>query len=90
MAGAAGGALQTGQRLGAAVGTAALPGIFYLVLGRGADYRAALATALGAALAGMAAALALAAFDRKRDRRRPHPHGSPDGVANDPMHSQQT
>jgi EmrB/QacA subfamily drug resistance transporter len=91
MAGAAGGALQTGQRLGAAVGTAALPGIFYLVLGRAGDYRAALATALGSALAGMAAALALAAFDWKRDRRRPHPHGSrPDGVANDPMHSQQT
>ncbi|CAM5734740.1 hypothetical protein SFUMM280S_09315 [Streptomyces fumanus] len=32
MAGAAGGALQTGQRLGGAVGTAALPGLFYLVL----------------------------------------------------------
>ncbi|CAM5582956.1 MFS transporter OS=Streptomyces tendae OX=1932 GN=GUR47_05040 PE=4 SV=1 [Streptomyces tendae] len=32
MAGAAGGALQTGQRLGGAVGTAALPGLFYLTL----------------------------------------------------------
>jgi MFS family permease len=33
MAGAAGAALQTGQRVGAAVGTATLPGLFYLVLG---------------------------------------------------------
>jgi MFS family permease len=33
MAGVAGGALQTGQRLGAAVGTATLPGLYYLTLG---------------------------------------------------------
>jgi MFS family permease len=33
MVGAAGAALQTGQRVGAAVGTATLPGLFYLVLG---------------------------------------------------------
>ena len=32
MAGSAGGALQTGQRFGAAIGTAALPGVFYAVL----------------------------------------------------------
>ena len=29
MAGSAGGALQTGQRIGGAIGTAALPGVFY-------------------------------------------------------------
>ncbi|MGW0605819.1 MFS transporter [Streptomyces sp. NPDC002640] len=70
MAGAAGGALQTGQRLGAAVGTAALPGLFYLVLARDDDnFRDALAIALGAALIGMTAALGLAVADWRRDRR---------------------
>ncbi|OIK02146.1 MFS transporter [Streptomyces monashensis] len=68
MAGAAGGALQTGQRLGAAVGTAALPGLFYVTLGRNGHYPAALFTAIGAALIGMAASLALAAYDWRRDR----------------------
>ncbi|KUN01155.1 MFS transporter [Streptomyces yokosukanensis] len=91
MAGAAGGALQTGQRLGAAVGTAALPGLFYLVLGRSHDYRGALVTALGTALVGMLAALALATLDWRRDRRT---HGSrrgrPDEVAHDPTHARQT
>ncbi|WP_369386994.1 MFS transporter [Streptomyces sp. CG1] len=91
MAGAAGGALQTGQRLGAAVGTAALPGLFYLVLGRSHDYRGALVTALGAALVGMAASLALATFDWQRDRRMRGPHrGCPDEVAHNPMHARQT
>ncbi|OLZ61962.1 MFS transporter [Streptomyces sp. IMTB 2501] len=91
MAGAAGGALQTGQRLGAAMGTAALPGLFYLVLGRSHDYRGALDTALGAALVGMAASLALATFDRQRDRRTRGTHrGCPDEVAHNPMHARQT
>ncbi|MEU6589689.1 MFS transporter [Streptomyces sp. NPDC046881] len=91
MAGAAGGALQTGQRLGAALGTAALPGLFYLVLGRSHDYRGALVTALGAALVGMAASLALAAADWQRDRRANRPRrGCPEEVANDPVHARQT
>ncbi|MGW0882515.1 MFS transporter [Streptomyces sp. NPDC002671] len=91
MAGAAGGALQTGQRLGAAVGTAALPGLFYLVLGKGDDYRGAVVTALGAALVGMAASLALATFDWRRDRRIRRPHRKcPDEVANQPVHARQT
>ncbi|WP_030816376.1 MFS transporter [Streptomyces sp. NRRL F-2799] len=92
MAGAAGGALQTGQRLGAAVGTAALPGLFYVVLGStGGDYRTALVTALVAALIGMAASLALAAFDWRRDRpgRRSHKK-CPDEVANTPVHARHT
>ncbi len=90
MAGAAGGALQTGQRLGAAVGTAALPGLFYLVLGGGDDYRGALVAALGAGLVGMAASLALAASDYRRDRRMRRPHATcPDDVANSPMHARQ-
>ncbi|MBL1082449.1 MFS transporter [Streptomyces actinomycinicus] len=91
MAGAAGGALQTGQRLGAALGTAALPGLFYLVLGRSHDYRGALVTALVAGLVGMLASLALALFDWHRDRPRGRPHRKcPEEVANDPVHSRQT
>ncbi|KUN31388.1 MFS transporter [Streptomyces corchorusii] len=91
MAGAAGGALQTGQRLGATLGTAALPGLFYLVLGRSHDYRGALVTALCAALVGMVASLALATFDWQRDRRSSHPHRKcPDEVAHDPVHARQT
>ncbi|MEU4485724.1 MFS transporter [Streptomyces purpurascens] len=91
MAGAAGGALQTGQRLGAAVGTAVLPGLFYLMLGGSDDYRGALVIALGAALVGMAAALALATFDWRRDRRSRQAHGTcPEDVANSPVHARQT
>ncbi|MET8771037.1 MFS transporter [Streptomyces sp. NPDC004658] len=91
MAGAAGGALQTGQRLGATLGTAALPGLFYLVLGRGHDYRGAVVTALCAALAGMVASLALATYDWQRDRRTRRPdRACPDEVAHDPVHARQT
>ncbi|MGV9405374.1 MFS transporter [Streptomyces sp. NPDC003667] len=91
MAGAAGGALQTGQRLGAAVGTAALPGLFYLVLGRSHDYHGALFAALGAALVGMAASLALATSDWRRDRRISGPRRKcPDEVANSPVNARQT
>jgi MFS family permease len=91
MAGAAGGALQTGQRLGAAVGTAALPGLFYLLLGRNHDYRTAVGTALGAAFIGMAASLALATFDWRRDRRTRTPHRKcPDEIAHNPMHARHT
>ncbi|WP_327665119.1 MFS transporter [Streptomyces sp. NBC_00498] len=91
MAGAAGGALQTGQRLGAAVGTAALPGLFYLVLGEGEDYRGALAIALGTALIGMAASLVLATFDWRRDRLARGSHRAcPQELENDPVHSRQT
>jgi EmrB/QacA subfamily drug resistance transporter len=69
MAGAAGGALQTGQRLGGAVGTAALPGLFYLVLsGTGHDYRAAVALSVGSGVAFMLCALAVAVVDLRRDR----------------------
>ncbi|MGW4172707.1 MFS transporter [Streptomyces chartreusis] len=91
MAGAAGGALQTGQRLGAAVGTAALPGLFYMVLGSGDDYQGALVIALGTAIAGMLTSLALAVFDWRRDRRPRGMHGKcSEEVANSPMHSRQS
>ncbi|MEW2166752.1 MFS transporter [Streptomyces sp. NPDC007084] len=69
MAGAAGGALQTAQRLGGAVGTAALPGLFYLVLGtEHRDYRSAVALAVGAGTVAILGALALAVYDWRRDR----------------------
>lgn len=91
MAGAAGGALQTGQRLGAAVGTAALPGLFYMVLGSCDDYQGALVVALGTAIAGMLASLALATFDWRRDRRIRGRHGKcTEEAANSPVHSRQS
>jgi MFS family permease len=68
MAGSAGGALQTGQRFGAAIGTAVLPGLFYLVLSStGNDFRAAVAVALGVAVVGVAAALIIAVVDWRRE-----------------------
>jgi len=71
MAGSAGGALQTGQRFGAAIGTATLPGLFYLVLSStGNDFRAAVTLALAAAVVGVAAALVIAVVDL---RRQAHP-----------------
>ncbi|MFF4906112.1 MFS transporter [Streptomyces sp. NPDC001260] len=70
MAGAAGGALQTGQRLGGAVGTAALPGVFYVVLAApGHDYHLAVATAVGLGVLPVLCSFALAVHDWRRDRR---------------------
>ncbi|MFD0318929.1 MFS transporter [Streptomyces flavalbus] len=69
MAGAAGGALQTGQRLGGAVGTAALPGLFYLVLAQDDDqYRTAVAVAVLCGVLPVLAALVLAVRDWRRHR----------------------
>jgi MFS family permease len=70
MAGSAGGALQTGQRFGAAIGTATLPGLFYLVLAStGNDFRAAVAVALAAAVVGLAVTLVIAVLDWRREVR---------------------
>jgi EmrB/QacA subfamily drug resistance transporter len=71
MAGSAGGALQTGQRFGAAIGTATLPALFYLVLAStGNDFRSAIAAALGAAVLGVAAALVVAVIEWRREVHR--------------------
>ncbi len=85
MAGAAGGGLQTAQRFGAVIGTAALPGLFYVVLGAtGEDYPVAAAAGLGVALVGIAAALVLAVVDLRHGRRQ----DAADAAARDDPHAQ--
>ncbi|TCO53094.1 MFS transporter [Actinocrispum wychmicini] len=68
MAGAAGGALQTGQRVGTAVGAALLVAAFHSGADSG-DYQAGLAIAMGAAVVIISIALALA-IREFRGRRR--------------------
>ncbi|SDF14266.1 MFS transporter [Pseudonocardia oroxyli] len=64
MAGSAGGALQTGQRVGAAIGTALVAGVFYGVLAAaGNSYPAAIAGALALAVLTTVVALAVAVAD---------------------------
>jgi EmrB/QacA subfamily drug resistance transporter len=71
MAGAAGGAVQTAQRIGGAIGTAVLTAIFYEVLvSTGHDYPAAISDALLAAVGFMVLALLLALAEA---RHRPRP-----------------
>ncbi|MCZ2805390.1 MFS transporter [Modestobacter sp. VKM Ac-2983] len=70
MAGSAGGALQTFQRFGGAIGTAALPALYYLVLGAtDQQYPLAAAAALSVAVVASLAALVIGAFDWRHDRR---------------------
>jgi MFS family permease len=69
MAGAAGGALQTAQRVGAAIGTAVLATIFYRVLTQsGRDYATAVSDTLLCASALMLLALLIASADLLRHR----------------------
>jgi len=72
MGGAAGGALQTVQRIGSAIGTAALANIFYAVLGPGPrrDYARAVSDTVLAAAATMLLALLLAVTELARRRAR--------------------
>jgi EmrB/QacA subfamily drug resistance transporter len=71
MAGAAGGALQTAQRIGSAVGTAVLATVYYQVLtGTGQDHSAAASDALLAACGFMTLALLLAVAELARGSRR--------------------
>lgn len=67
-AGSAGGAMQTGNRVGAAIGTAGLAGLFYAVLDATGDHRSAVAAALGAALVAVGCALAIGLAEWRRDR----------------------
>ncbi len=71
MAGAAGGTLQTAQRVGSAIGTGALAAVFYAVLARtGRDYRAAVAAALLCTCGFMLLALVAAGVEMARRRAR--------------------
>lgn len=67
MAGAAGGALQTGQRIGAAVGTAVLATVFYALV---PGYPAAIAAALLTAVGFVALALVVAVLELRARRVR--------------------
>jgi EmrB/QacA subfamily drug resistance transporter len=88
LAGAAGGALQTGQRLGGAVGTAVLPGLFYAVLASsGGDFRAAVSLSVGAGVLAMVAALIVAMVDWWRSRGRVGIPPCPPEVAHSPAHA---
>ncbi len=68
--GVAGGTLQTGQRVGGAIGTALLPGLFYLVLA-GDNAHRAVAVALAGAMVVVVLALVVAVADRRAGDRRP-------------------
>jgi EmrB/QacA subfamily drug resistance transporter len=79
MAGAAGGALQTAQRIGSAIGTALLASIFYLVLaGGGHAYPAAISVALLCASGLMLLALLLAIAELRHRRARPASAAQPE------------
>jgi MFS family permease len=84
MAGSAGGALQTGQRIGGAIGTAALPGVFYAVLATGKDFPEAASVAVGAAVVSLLAALAVAVVDWQAGRRRAQAVGAAPEAVPDP------
>jgi EmrB/QacA subfamily drug resistance transporter len=79
MAGAAGGALQTAQRIGAALGTAILATVYYHALtGSGRDFRAAVSDALVCAAGLMLLALVTAVAELIERRRRSLPSAPPD------------
>lgn len=69
MAGSAGGALQTGQRVGSAIGTALLAGVFYAVLAAtGTDYPVAVSIAIGGAALAVTIALGIGIGEWRRGR----------------------
>ncbi len=72
MAGSAGGALQTGQRIGAAIGGAGLAGMFYVLLSAHRSYADAVAATIGLAAVIGAGALAIGVADWRADRRVAH------------------
>lgn len=70
MGGAAAGALQTGQRIGAAIGTSLLAAVFYGVLARGGGFQNAVVAALLTATTLICLALAVAVAELRARRRR--------------------
>lgn len=70
MAGSAGGALQTGQRIGSAVGTAVLASAFRVTVNRShGDFPVAATVAIGCAIVIMAIALGVAIYELRVGRR---------------------
>ncbi len=70
MGGAAAGALQTGQRIGSAVGTATLAAVFYGVVSHSGHYRTAIASALLTGTGFVCLALLVAVLELRLRRRR--------------------
>lgn len=70
MAGVAGGALQTGQRIGTAIGTVVLASIFHAVLGANGGYQSALTAAMLCAAGLTCSALLLAVIELRARRNR--------------------
>ncbi|HEY0494273.1 MAG TPA: MFS transporter [Kutzneria sp.] len=64
IAGVAGGALQTGQRIGTAIGTAVLATVFYSAVGSG--FPAAVSTTLWCAIGFMLVAIVIAGYELRR------------------------
>ena len=84
MAGAAGGALQTAQRIGGAIGAATLVTVFYHVLADGHDFSTAISDTLISAAGFMLLALLMATAEVARRRRhgpRPAPQEQPEPQA---------
>ncbi|EMD23676.1 MFS transporter [Amycolatopsis azurea] len=70
MAGVAGGALQTGQRIGTAIGTVVLASVFHAVLGANGGYSSALTAAMLCAAGLTCSALLLAVIELRARRKR--------------------
>lgn len=87
MGGAAAGALQTGQRIGSAIGTAALAAVFYSVLSHSGRFQSAIAAALLTGTGFVCLALIVAMLELRARRRRAAP-AKPDAatVAEADMH----
>ncbi|MGH3934807.1 MAG: MFS transporter, partial [Pseudonocardiaceae bacterium] len=66
----AAGALQTGQRIGSAIGTAVLAAVFYSVLSHSGRYQSAIAAALLAGAGFVCAALLVAVLELRGRRRQ--------------------
>ncbi|GAB3486129.1 MFS transporter [Amycolatopsis cihanbeyliensis] len=71
LAGVAGGALQTGQRIGTAIGTAVLASVFHAVAAEG-RFPAALSAAMLCAVAFVGCAFVLAVLELRREPHRSH------------------
>ena len=82
MAGAAGGALQTGQRIGTAIGTAVLSAVFHAVLTGTGSFATAVGWAIATAAALVVVALGVGIKELVADRPRTH-REAPEAVAAD-------